>query len=416
MVLKALPIFERQDNEHGTASTYHQLGRVAQERRDFDAAETLVPQVPGDLEERQGNEHGAAITYHQAGGGRRGAARLRGRRAWYLKSLAIKERQGNEHGAASTYHQLGMSPRSGATSTAAESWYLKSLAIKERQGNEHGAARHLPPAWAGRRGAARLRRRRELVPQVAGDLGAAGRRARRGQHLPPAGDVAEERRDFDAAEAGTSSPWRSRSGRATKHGAAMHLPPAGDGGPGAARFASAEGWYRKSLAIKERRGDEHRAASPTTSSGVVAEERRDLDAAEGWYLRSLATWVKYGDKHHEQITRSVLERMNSAGRESTEEGSRPVAGREVLNTIPHCCEGRTRDRRRHPGMGRVRAVRVLTAFTRPRLRDGGRRGRRSGRETRKGPCRRFPGRGRRGGDGLRLGGRPGPPGPARPGR
>ena len=52
--------------EHGAASTYHQLGIIAQEQRDFSAAE-----------------------------------------GWYKKSLAITEKQGNEHGAASTYHQLG---------------------------------------------------------------------------------------------------------------------------------------------------------------------------------------------------------------------------------------------------------------------------------------------------------------------
>jgi hypothetical protein len=36
---KSLAIKEKQGNEHGAASTYHQLGRIAQEQRDFGAAE-----------------------------------------------------------------------------------------------------------------------------------------------------------------------------------------------------------------------------------------------------------------------------------------------------------------------------------------------------------------------------------------
>src|SRR2546422_8102194 len=57
-------------NLHGAASTYHQLGNIAQEQRDFATA-----------------------------------------REWYLKSLAIKEKQGNLHGAASTYGQDRKSTR-----------------------------------------------------------------------------------------------------------------------------------------------------------------------------------------------------------------------------------------------------------------------------------------------------------------
>jgi Tetratricopeptide repeat len=36
---KALAIFEKQGDEHGVASTYHQLGMIAQQQRDFATAE-----------------------------------------------------------------------------------------------------------------------------------------------------------------------------------------------------------------------------------------------------------------------------------------------------------------------------------------------------------------------------------------
>ena len=46
--------------------TYHQLGMIAEERRDFDQAENWYRKSLA-IEEKQGNEHGAAITHGQLG-------------------------------------------------------------------------------------------------------------------------------------------------------------------------------------------------------------------------------------------------------------------------------------------------------------------------------------------------------------
>ena len=82
---KSLDIDEKQGNEHGAAKTYHQLGRIAVEQRDFAAAEQ-----------------------------------------WSQKSLDIDEKQGNELGAAKTYHQLGRIAEKQRDFAAAEQWYKKS--------------------------------------------------------------------------------------------------------------------------------------------------------------------------------------------------------------------------------------------------------------------------------------------------
>jgi len=214
--LKSLAISEKHGNEHGAALTYHQLGIVAQKRRDFDQAEKWYLKSLS-ISEKHGNEHVSAITYHQLGivaGERRDLDQAE---KWYLKSLAIEEKLGDEHVSASTYHQLGMVAQKRRDLDQAEKWYLKSLAISEKHGNEHGAA------------------------STYGQLGR----------------VAEERRDFDRAEK----------------------------------------WYLKSLAISEKLGDEHVSASTYHQLGMVAQERRDLDQAEKWYLKSLAIKEKLGDEH-----------------------------------------------------------------------------------------------------------------------
>jgi len=137
--LKSLEITEKLNIEHVTAKTYHQLGRIAQEKREFAAAEKWYLKSL-EISEKLGNEHGAAITYHQLGIIAGEQRDFTASEKWCLKSLAITEKQGDEHGAAKTYNQLGTIAQDQRDFTAAEKWYLKSLAITEKQGNEHGAA------------------------------------------------------------------------------------------------------------------------------------------------------------------------------------------------------------------------------------------------------------------------------------
>ena len=87
--------------------TYHQLGRIAEEQRDFPTAEDWYRKSLA-IEEKQGNEHGAAITYHQLGIIAEDQRDFPTAEGWYRKSLAIKENQGDEHGVASTLSQLGL--------------------------------------------------------------------------------------------------------------------------------------------------------------------------------------------------------------------------------------------------------------------------------------------------------------------
>jgi len=91
---------------NGAAITYHQLGRIAEERRDFEKAEDWYKKSL-QIKERLGNEHGVAITYHQLGRIAEERRDFEKAEDWYKKSLKSDERLGDEHGAAITYGQLG---------------------------------------------------------------------------------------------------------------------------------------------------------------------------------------------------------------------------------------------------------------------------------------------------------------------
>ena len=118
-------------------ANYHQLGMIAQERRDFASAEQWYRKSLA-IKEKQGDEHGAAIAYGQLGTIAQEQCDFASAEQWYRKSLAIFEKQGNEHSAAITYHRLGMIAQEQRDFASAEQWYRKSLAIEEKQGDEHG--------------------------------------------------------------------------------------------------------------------------------------------------------------------------------------------------------------------------------------------------------------------------------------
>ncbi len=137
--LKSLAINEQQGNLTDAAGTYHQLGRVAEGQRDFERARTWYLKSLA-IEEKHSDLRGAAFTYGQLGSLALEQRDLAAARESYLKSLAIFEKQDDLHNAAITYHQLGRVAQDQGDFASAQERYLRSLTIKEQQGDLHGAA------------------------------------------------------------------------------------------------------------------------------------------------------------------------------------------------------------------------------------------------------------------------------------
>jgi len=230
--LKSLAISEEQGNLQHAASTYHQLGVIAEEQRDFETARQGYLKSLA-ISEKQGDLHGAAMTYHQLGSSAQEQQDFAAAREWYLKSLAIKEKQGNLHGAASTYHQLGRIAQAQRDFEAAREWYLKSLAISEKHGNLHYAA--------------------ATYNQL--------------------GIIAQEQRDFETARE----------------------------------------WYLKSLAIKEKQGNAHGAAFTYGQLGLLAGLQGLLEESGRWLIRCLSNFLEARDQSNvERTVRNFSEAYQQA--------------------------------------------------------------------------------------------------------
>jgi len=233
---KSLSISDGLGDEHGLASNYDLFGSIEEQRRDFDAAEKWYLKLLA-IAEKHDDRYGIASAYHKLGSISEERGNFDTAEKWCLRSLTIKEDQRDEHGAAVTHHQLGVIAKKRGDLNAAEQWYLKSLAISEKRGNEHVAASSY----------------HEL------------------------GVIAEERGDFDAADK----------------------------------------WYLKFLEVEDKHDNKHNTAVAYHALGVSAHKRRDFDLAEKWYLKSLIISEGRGDRHISAFTYQQLGKL-ALGREQYE--------------------------------------------------------------------------------------------------
>jgi tetratricopeptide (TPR) repeat protein len=111
------------------ASSYHQLGNVAEERGFYDEALEWYRKSLA-INEELGDRARMANSYHQLGR----VAEERGfydeALEWYRKSLAIKEELGNRAGMASSLSQIGVLLTETGRPDEAVPWNLRSLALR----------------------------------------------------------------------------------------------------------------------------------------------------------------------------------------------------------------------------------------------------------------------------------------------
>ena len=295
----------KNDHAEGEAVAYHHLGMIAQQQRDFVAAQQWYRKSLA-IEEKHGNEHIAAGTYHQLGRIAQEQRDFAAAEQWYRKSLAIEEKQGNELGTADTYHQLGRIAQEQRDLDTAERWFRNSMDIKKRLGDELGAAQSYHALGAIAAARRRFDEAGDLYLEAVSAYEKHGAESLAAMGYHQLGINAQDQRDFAAAEQWYRKSLAISEKQGDEHGAAITYHQLGMVAEEQRDFAAAEQWYRKSLAIAEKQGNEHGAAITYHQLGIIAEEQRDFAAAEQWYRKSLTIKEKQGNEHGAAITYSQL--------------------------------------------------------------------------------------------------------------
>ena len=278
-----------------TARFVHRLGRLAQARGDYKAAQTLYRQAL-DINERLGNEPGIASSYGQLGMLARDLGDYATAENRYRQALEINERLGNQSGMASSYGQLGMLAQLGGNYATAENRYRQALEINERLGNQAGIAGlyHQLGILAQDRGdyttaENRYHQSLELDERLGDQAGMASSYGQLGNLAYLRGDYATaENRYRQALE--INERLGNQAGIAgLYHQLGMLAQDRGD-------YTTAENRYRQALEINERLGDQTDMAASYHQLGMLAQDRGDYTTAENRYRQALEINERLGDQ------------------------------------------------------------------------------------------------------------------------
>jgi len=270
---KALTILDGLQMEPRTAgllraSTLHQLGVVAQERRNFEEAEAAYKNAL-EIFVSFNDRNAAASTYHQLGRVAQEQRNFEEAETFYKKALEIKLAFNDRYTAASIYHQLGRVAEEQGRFDDAEAAYNKALEIYVSFNERYEQA--------------------DVYHQL--------------------GTVAQQQHRFDEAQAAYKKAleiYISFNDRYEQAGTYHQL---GMVAQEQRNFEEAETAYKKALEIKLAFNDRHAAASTYHQLGRVAEEQRNFEEAAAAYNKALEILVEFEDSHHAAIVLRSIARL-----------------------------------------------------------------------------------------------------------
>ncbi len=244
-----------------TASTYHQLGIVAEKLREWADARHNYQQALA-IKVEFGDRYSQASTYHHLGTMAQELREWDDARHNYQQALAICVEFGDHYSQAATYHQLGMVAQELREWDDARYNYHQALAICVKFGDRYEQASTYHQLG---RVAEELREwddARHNYQQALAIYVEFGDRYEQAGTYHQLGTVAQELREWDDA----------------RHN------------------------YHQALAIFVEFGDRYEQAGTYHQLGIVAQELREWDDARHNYHQALAIFVEFGDRYSQAST------------------------------------------------------------------------------------------------------------------
>ena len=302
---KSLVIEENQKNEYAQAHTLHQIGRIAQEKRQFKKAEELFSKSL-TIEEELKDEYGQATTLHNLGRIAWQKRQFKKAEELFSKSLNIEEKLKDEYTQAITLHQLGLIAWQKRQFKKAEEWYKKSLAIAEKLKDELGGAHTLHNLGIIAQGRQQFDEAEQWYKKSLAITEKLKDEYTQETTLHQIGRIAQEKRQFKKAEQWYKKSLAIAEKLKDKQRQRQTLNNLGKIAQQRRQFKKAEQWYKKSLAIAGKLKDEDGQAITLNNLGIIAQQKRQFKKAEQWYKKSLAIAEKLKDKQGQAQTLNNL--------------------------------------------------------------------------------------------------------------
>ncbi|BDA70660.1 hypothetical protein CAL7716_048260 [Calothrix sp. PCC 7716] len=264
----ALDIYIKFGTEFDSAKTYHQLGSVAQDLRKYEQAQHYY-QHALDIYIKFGAEFDSAKTYHQLGCVAQDLRKYEQAQHYYQHALDIYIKFGTEFDSAKTYHQLGYVAQDMREYEQARNYYQYALDIYIKFGTEFDSAKtyhNLGMVAQDMREYEQARNYYQYALDIYIKFGAEFACAGTYHQL---GIVAQEMREYEQAQ---------------------H-------------------YYQHALDIKIKFGAEFDSASTYHQLGRVAQEMREYEQAQHYYQHALDIYIKFGAEFYSATTYHQLGRV-----------------------------------------------------------------------------------------------------------
>ncbi|WP_073071955.1 tetratricopeptide repeat protein [Phormidesmis priestleyi] len=243
------------------ANTYHQLGRVAEELREFEEARHNYQQAL-QINIEFNDRYNQASTYHQLGSVALELREFEEARHNYQQALQIKIEFNDRYNQASTYQQLG----------------VVALELREFEEARHNYQQAL---------------------QIKIEFNDRYNQASTYQQL---GVVALELREFEEARHNYQQALQIKIEFNDRYNQASTYQQLGVVALELREFEEARHNYQQALQIKIEFNDRYNQASTYHNLGVVAEELREFEQARTHYQQSLQIKIEFNDRYAQAVT------------------------------------------------------------------------------------------------------------------
>ncbi len=252
------------------ATSYHQLGRVAEELREFEQARNYYLQAL-EIDIEFNDRYAQAGIYHQLGIVAQGLREFKQARNYYQQALQIKVEFNDRYAQASTYQQLGRVAQELREFEQARNYYQQALQIFVEFNDRYTQAVSY-------------------------------------QQL---GRVAQELREFEQARNYYLQALQVYVGFNDRYAQAVSYQQLGIVAQELREFKQARNYYQQALQIFIEFNDRYNQASAYGQLGLLAESEGNLAEARACLQTTLEIFTEFGDEHSMAIAQRNLDRLSS---------------------------------------------------------------------------------------------------------
>jgi tetratricopeptide (TPR) repeat protein len=267
-IYDALESEEERQKQLWKASTYHQLGIVAQEMREYAQARDFYQQALAICIEF-GDRYEQASTYHQLGMVAQEMREYAQARDFYQRALTICIEFGDRYSQAGTYHELGRVAQEMREYIQARDFYQQALSIYIEFGDRYSQAGTYHELGRVAQEMREYIQARDFYQQALSIYIEFGDRYSQARTYHQLGYVAQEMREY----------------------------------------AQARDFYQQALSIFIEFGDRYSQAKTYHCLGTLAEAQEDYTEARTNLQKALDIYVEYKDEYWGNIARENLERL-----------------------------------------------------------------------------------------------------------